>query len=132
MPNGASATSPQSCATTRIPARDAMSSAASSTRGDGLPARRPRGKPRRRAPATTSWVPASGKSPAEATPANPPPSTDKQPMTAAISNVRPDPDKVLVDIVDYVHKYKVTSREAYETARYCLMDTLGCGFEAQQ
>jgi 2-methylcitrate dehydratase len=53
-------------------------------------------------------------------------------MTAAISNVRPDPDKVLVDIVDYVTKYKVASRDAYETARYCLMDTLGCGFEALQ
>jgi 2-methylcitrate dehydratase len=53
-------------------------------------------------------------------------------MSAHISNVRPDPDKVLVDIVDYVTKYKVTSREAYETARYCLIDTLGCGFEALQ
>ncbi|MEO5694696.1 MAG: bifunctional 2-methylcitrate dehydratase/aconitate hydratase [Usitatibacter sp.] len=51
-------------------------------------------------------------------------------MSAHISNVRPDPDKVLVDIVDYVQKYKVTSKEAYETARYCLIDTLGCGFEA--
>ena len=53
-------------------------------------------------------------------------------MTAAISNVRPNPDKVLVDIVDYVHKYKVSSKEAYDTARHCLMDTLGCGFEALQ
>src|SRR5687767_8897248 len=51
-------------------------------------------------------------------------------MSAHISNVRPDPDKPLVDIADYVHKYKVSSKEAYETARYCLMDTLGCGFEA--
>ncbi len=51
-------------------------------------------------------------------------------MSAHISNVRPDPDKVLVDIVDYVEKYKVSSKEAYETARYCLIDTLGCGFEA--
>jgi 2-methylcitrate dehydratase len=51
-------------------------------------------------------------------------------MSAHISNVRPDPDKVLLDIVDYVQKYKVASKEAYETARYCLMDTLGCGFEA--
>ena len=51
-------------------------------------------------------------------------------MSAHISNVRPDFDKVIVDIVDYAHKHKVTSREAYETARYCLMDTLGCGFEA--
>ncbi|MBL8510824.1 MAG: bifunctional 2-methylcitrate dehydratase/aconitate hydratase [Betaproteobacteria bacterium] len=51
-------------------------------------------------------------------------------MSAHISNVRPKPDKVLVDIVDYVTKYKIKSKEAYDTARYCLMDTLGCGFEA--
>jgi 2-methylcitrate dehydratase len=51
-------------------------------------------------------------------------------MSAHISNVRPNPDQVLVDIVDYVTKYKVSSKDAYETARYCLMDTLGCGFEA--
>src|SRR4030081_1038991 len=53
-------------------------------------------------------------------------------MSAPISNVRPKPDKVLVDIADYVTKYKIASKEAYETARYCLMDTLGCGFEALQ
>ena len=51
-------------------------------------------------------------------------------MSAHISNVRPDPDKVIVDIVDYVTKYRISSRDAYETARYCLIDTLGCGFEA--
>jgi 2-methylcitrate dehydratase len=51
-------------------------------------------------------------------------------MSAPISNVRPKPDKVLTLIADYATKYPVTSREAYETARYCLMDTLGCGFEA--
>ena len=51
-------------------------------------------------------------------------------MSAHISNVRPKPDQVLVDIADYVLKYKVKSAEAYATARYCLMDTLGCGFEA--
>jgi len=51
-------------------------------------------------------------------------------MSSHISNVRPKPDKVLIDIVDYVTKYKVKSKDAYETARYCLMDTLGCGFEA--
>jgi 2-methylcitrate dehydratase len=51
-------------------------------------------------------------------------------MSAHISNVRPKPDKVLVDIADYVSKAKITSKEAYETARYCLMDTLGCGLEA--
>src|SRR5689334_20519428 len=51
-------------------------------------------------------------------------------MSAPILNVRPAPDKVLTDIADYVAKYDVRSSEAYETARYCLMDTLGCGFEA--
>ena len=51
-------------------------------------------------------------------------------MSAPISNMRPEPDKVLVDIADYVAGYHIESKEAYETARYCLMDTLGCGFEA--
>ncbi|HZP91392.1 MAG TPA: bifunctional 2-methylcitrate dehydratase/aconitate hydratase [Burkholderiales bacterium] len=51
-------------------------------------------------------------------------------MSAHISSVRPKPDKVLVDIADYVVRYPITSAEAYETARYCLMDTLGCGMEA--
>jgi len=51
-------------------------------------------------------------------------------MTSAISNIRPAPDKVLVDIADYVSDYLVTSKEAIDTARYCLMDTLGCGLEA--
>jgi 2-methylcitrate dehydratase len=51
-------------------------------------------------------------------------------MSAHISNVRPKPDKVLVDISNYVQKSRITSREAYETARYCLIDTLGCGLEA--
>jgi len=51
-------------------------------------------------------------------------------MSAPISNVRPKPDKVLVDIADYVAGYKINSREAFETARHCLIDTLGCGLEA--
>ena len=51
-------------------------------------------------------------------------------MSSHISNVRPKPDKVLTLIADYATKYNVTSAEAYDTARYCLMDTLGCGFEA--
>ncbi|HZM36859.1 MAG TPA: bifunctional 2-methylcitrate dehydratase/aconitate hydratase [Burkholderiales bacterium] len=51
-------------------------------------------------------------------------------MATHVSNVRPAPDKVLTQIADYVTGYKVASNEAYETARYCLMDTLGCGFEA--
>ncbi len=51
-------------------------------------------------------------------------------MSATISNVRPDPDQVLVDIVDYVLNYQIKSELAYETARNCLIDTLGCGLEA--
>src|SRR6266699_3933900 len=51
-------------------------------------------------------------------------------MSAPVSNVRPKPDKVLVDIADYVGKYEIESAEAYNTARLCLMDTLGCGLEA--
>jgi 2-methylcitrate dehydratase len=51
-------------------------------------------------------------------------------MSSAISNVRPKPDQVLTKIADYATKYPIKSREAYDTARYCLMDTLGCGFEA--
>jgi 2-methylcitrate dehydratase len=51
-------------------------------------------------------------------------------MSSHTSNVRPKPDKVLTLIADYVSKYSVKSPQAYETARYCLMDTLGCGLEA--
>jgi 2-methylcitrate dehydratase len=51
-------------------------------------------------------------------------------MSAHVSNVRPKPDRVLVDIADYVGKHEVKSAEAYNTARLCLMDTLGCGLEA--
>ena len=43
---------------------------------------------------------------------------------------RPDPEKVLTDIADYVINYEIKSTEAYETARYCLMDTLACGMLA--
>jgi 2-methylcitrate dehydratase len=51
-------------------------------------------------------------------------------MSSHISNVRPQPDQVLVDIADYVCDYTVESAEAYDTARNCLIDTLGCGLEA--
>ncbi|MFM0171479.1 bifunctional 2-methylcitrate dehydratase/aconitate hydratase [Paraburkholderia sediminicola] len=51
-------------------------------------------------------------------------------MSAPISNVRPDPDPVLADIVDYVLDYQIDSTLALETARHCLIDTLGCGLEA--
>lgn len=48
----------------------------------------------------------------------------------AHSSVRPDPDQELVDIANYVADYVIDSDEAYDTARNCLMDTLGCGFLA--
>src|SRR5262249_267852 len=51
-------------------------------------------------------------------------------MSTHVSNVRPAPDQVLVDIADYVLAYEIDSAEAYRTARLCLMDTLGCGLEA--
>ena len=51
-------------------------------------------------------------------------------MSAPTSNVRPAPDQVLVDIVDYVLDVRIDSAPALETARYCLIDTLGCGLEA--
>ena len=50
--------------------------------------------------------------------------------TTHISNVRPQPDQVLSDIADYVLNYTIQSELAYETARNCLIDTLGCGLEA--
>ena len=46
------------------------------------------------------------------------------------TNVRPDYDRVIQDIADYVIDYEVDSSEAMDTARNCLMDTLGCGLLA--
>jgi 2-methylcitrate dehydratase len=43
---------------------------------------------------------------------------------------RPAPDQVLVDIAEYALSAKIDSEAAYETAYYCLMDTLACGFQA--
>jgi 2-methylcitrate dehydratase len=51
-------------------------------------------------------------------------------MSSLTANVRPKPDKVLTDIADYVAGHAINSKEAYNTARLCLMDTLGCGLEA--
>jgi 2-methylcitrate dehydratase len=51
-------------------------------------------------------------------------------MSAPISNLRPPPDAVLSDIADYALNFTITSDLAYQTAHYCLLDTLGCGLEA--
>ncbi len=51
-------------------------------------------------------------------------------MTALTSNNRPEPDPILVDIAEYVADYPIDSQLAYETARHCLIDSLGCGLLA--
>src|SRR5712675_1991621 len=43
---------------------------------------------------------------------------------------RPAPDRILTAIADYVLNFEIKSELAYETAAYCLMDTLACGFQA--
>jgi 2-methylcitrate dehydratase len=43
---------------------------------------------------------------------------------------RPDPDAVLVAIAEYARSSAAFTRSAFDTARYCLMDTLACGFQA--
>ncbi len=45
-------------------------------------------------------------------------------------HTRPVPDKLMSDIAGYVERYRVKSPLARETAHYCLIDSLGCGFEA--
>lgn len=51
-------------------------------------------------------------------------------MSTTPVNNRPAPDQVLVDIADYVLHYNVSSTLALQTAHYCFLDTIGCGFEA--
>lgn len=41
-------------------------------------------------------------------------------------NIRPEPDREMVEIADYVADYYIASDKAYDTARLCLMDSLGC------
>jgi 2-methylcitrate dehydratase len=48
------------------------------------------------------------------------------------TNLRPDPDPELVAIADYVCDAEVESAEALDTARNCLMDSLGCALLALQ
>lgn len=43
---------------------------------------------------------------------------------------RPEFDEILTKIAKYALEYKIDSTLAYETARYCLMDTIGCGLLA--
>jgi 2-methylcitrate dehydratase len=51
-------------------------------------------------------------------------------MAAVVSNIRPAPDEIMVEIADYAASYVPASKEAIDTARYCLMDALGCALLA--
>lgn len=47
-----------------------------------------------------------------------------------IDNTRPQYDEILIKIVDYIYDYKITNELAFETAKYCLIDSLGCAILA--
>ena len=51
-------------------------------------------------------------------------------MSHEVKRSNQNPDQVLVDIANYVDHFEIKSSLAYETARNCLIDTLGCGLEA--
>jgi 2-methylcitrate dehydratase len=51
-------------------------------------------------------------------------------MSGEVSNIRPAPDQLLVEIAEYAANYVSDSREAIDTARFNLIDTLGCGLLA--
>ena len=48
------------------------------------------------------------------------------------SAARPEPDQLMVDIADYVIDYQIQSPEAFATARYMLLDSLGCAMLAMK
>ncbi len=54
------------------------------------------------------------------------------PVHPPAQNQTTPPDNVLVDLADYILNYQITSDLAYQTARLCLLDTLGCGLQALQ
>ena len=51
-------------------------------------------------------------------------------MSSHVSQGNQPYDQVIIDIVDYVLNYEISSPVAYETAWNCFLDTLGCGLEA--
>ena len=53
-------------------------------------------------------------------------------LTGTRSARRPEPDRVLTDIANYVCDYQINSEEAYKTARHCLMDSLACAMLAMK
>ncbi|MEO7067714.1 MAG: bifunctional 2-methylcitrate dehydratase/aconitate hydratase [Rhodanobacter sp.] len=48
------------------------------------------------------------------------------------SAVRPAPDQPMVDVANYMADYVIDSREAYDTARYMLLDSLGTAMLAMK
>src|SRR5262245_18988859 len=48
-------------------------------------------------------------------------------MISTVSNIRPDPDPIMVDIADYAANYIPDSQDAIDSSRYCFMDGLSCG-----
>ncbi|MBY0358225.1 MAG: bifunctional 2-methylcitrate dehydratase/aconitate hydratase [Candidatus Obscuribacterales bacterium] len=56
--------------------------------------------------------------------------TTNEKAAVLTDNARRDFDQVILDIAKYAHSYEPESELAYETARLCLMDTLGCGILA--
>ena len=53
-------------------------------------------------------------------------------MQTVEDNIKPDYDGVITDLADYILSTPIKSAEAYDTARLCLMDALGCGILALQ
>jgi 2-methylcitrate dehydratase len=51
-------------------------------------------------------------------------------MKSMNDNTRPQFDGILIKIVNYVYDYKITSKLAFETAKYCLADSVGCAILA--
>jgi 2-methylcitrate dehydratase len=51
-------------------------------------------------------------------------------MSQIVDNTRPAPDGLLVEIANYATTYRVDSDPALQTARDCLIDSLGCALEA--
>ena len=51
-------------------------------------------------------------------------------MSPSPTNTRPPPDKLLVDIAEYVTNVEIKNGLAQENAQLCLMDALGCALLA--
>ena len=51
-------------------------------------------------------------------------------MQVLVENKRPDYDEAFEVLADYIMDERIDSKLAFETAHYCLLDTLGCGILA--